>query len=444
MLRRTALELAIHKALNRSRGVVLSGPRQSGKSTLAQRFLSRASPNYFDLEYPPHALRLEQPVQTLEALNGLVVIDEVQLKPDLFPLLRVLMDRADTPGQFLLLGSASPTLLSQAGESLLGRVETINVGGFDLGEVSANQTQSGQSGQSGYCDEATARLWLRGGFPRSYLAASDEDSMVWRGHAVADHVRLDIPQFGINIAAPAMLRFWTMLAHYHGQIWSAAPTAQSMGVSEPTIRRYLDTLTQTLMIRQLQPWHENLGKRQVKAPKIYFRDTGLLHFLMGVQSLPQLLAHPHSGASWEGFALEQVLRIAQPDQAYFWATHQGAELDLLMFKNGLRVGVEFKRADTPRLTTSMRIAMHDLKLDALYVVYPGLHRYKLADKVEAVPLWAMLPTVVDAASDSGAGGLSGVDRQKGRFAGRSAKPISIQAMDQAIATGAAGRSKKNA
>ena len=383
MLRRAALEFAIHKALNRSRGVVLSGPRQSGKSTLAQGFLSRQSPNYFDLEYPPHALRLEQPVQTLEALEGLVVIDEVQLKPSLFPLLRVLMDRTDRPGQFLLLGSASPTLLSQAGESLLGRVETIDVGGFDLNEVSADQ--------GGYTDEAAARLWLRGGFPRAYLAANDEDSMVWRGHAVADHVRLDSPQFGINIAAPAMLRFWTMLAHYHGQIWSAAPTAQSMGVSEPTIRRYLDTLTQTLMIRQLQPWHENLGKRQVKAPKIYFRDTGLLHFLMGVQSLPQLLAHPQSGASWEGFALEQVLRIAQTDQAYFWATHQGAELDLLLFKNGQRVGVEFKRADAPRLSTSMRIAMHDLKLDALYVVYPGLHRYKLADKVEAVPLWAMLP-----------------------------------------------------
>ena len=447
MLRRAALEFAVHKALNRSRGVVLSGPRQAGKSTLAQRFLSRQSPNYFDLEYPPHALRLEQPVQTLEALSGLVVIDEVQLKPDLFPLLRVLMDRSNAPGQFLLLGSASPTLLSQAGESLLGRVETIDVGGFDLDEVSANQTQrdqGNQSGHNGYSDDATARLWLRGGFPRSYLATTDENSMVWRGHAVADHVRLDFPQFGINIAPPAMLRFWTMLAHYHGQIWSAAPTAQSMGVSAPTIRRYLDTLTQTLMIRQLQPWHENLGKRQVKAPKIYFRDTGLLHFLMGIQSLPQLLAHPQSGASWEGFALEQVLRIAQPDQAYFWATHQGAELDLLMFKNGKRVGVEFKRADAPRLTTSMRLAMHDLKLDALYVLYPGLHRYKLADKVEAVPLWAMLPTPVDAASDLRAGGQTGAVLQQGRFEGRTAKPVSIQAMDQAIAAGAAGRSKKNA
>jgi uncharacterized protein len=383
MLARTFLETSIRKALGRARGVVLSGPRQSGKSTLAQKFLSRQSPNYFDLEYPPHAQRLEQPAQVLEALKGLVVIDEVQLRPGLFPLLRVLMDRSDAPGQYLLLGSASPALLQQAGESLLGRVETVEVTGFDLREISASQ--------DGYSDAAAIRLWLRGGFPRSYLATTDEDSMVWRAHAVADHVRVDMPQFGVNIAAPAMLRFWRMLAHYHGQIWSAAPLAQSMGVSEPTIRRYLDTLTQTLMIRQLQPWHENLGKRQVKAPKIYFRDTGLLHALIGVQNVSELVTHPQSGASWEGFALEQVLRVAQPDQAYFWATHQGAELDLLMLKGSQRVGVEFKRADAPRVTTSMRIAMNDLKLDALYVVYPGLHRFKLADGIEAVPLWAMLP-----------------------------------------------------
>jgi uncharacterized protein len=294
-----------------------------------------------------------------------------------------LMDRSDAPGQFLLLGSASPALLRQAGESLLGRVETVEVSGFDLQEVCADQ--------GGYSDELALRLWLRGGFPRAYLAATDEDSIVWRSHAIADHVRVDMPQFGINIAAPAMLRFWTMLAHYHGQIWSAAPLAQSMGVAEPTIRRYLDTLTQTLMIRQLQPWHENLGKRQVKAPKIYFRDTGLLHALTGVQTLAGLLTHPQCGASWEGFALEQVLRIAEPDQAYFWATHQGAELDLLMLRGGQRIGVEFKRADTPRVSASMRIAMADLKLDALYVVYPGRHRFTLAPGIEVVPLWAMIP-----------------------------------------------------
>lgn len=383
MLQRLHLEQSIRTALNRSRGVVLSGPRQSGKSTLAQQFLNRESPNYFDLEYPPHAQRLEHTTQTLEHLQGLVVIDEVQLKPGLFPLLRVLMDRSNASGQYLLLGSASPSLLRQAGESLLGRVETIEVGGFDLAEVNARPSQ-------GYQEQADT-LWLRGGFPRSYLAASDTDSFVWRMQAIADHVRVDMPQFGINIAAPAMLRFWNMLAHYHGQIWSAAPLAQSMGVSEPTIRRYLDTLTQSLMIRQLQPWHENLGKRQVKAPKIYFRDTGFLHALLGIQTYTDLLTRPQSGASWEGFALEQILRIAQPDQAYFWATHQGAELDLLMFKGSQRVGVEFKRSDAPRMTPSMRIAMHDLHLDALYVVYPGAHRYPLADGVEAVPLWALLP-----------------------------------------------------
>jgi len=383
MIIRALLETAVRKALDRSRGVVLSGPRQSGKSTLAQKFLSRESPNYFDLEYPPHAQRLEQAVHTLEHLNGLIVIDEVQLRPDLFALLRVLMDRSNAPGQFLLLGSASPALLRQAGESLLGRVETVEVRGFDLQEISANA--------GGYSDDAALKLWLRGGFPRSYLAASDEDSMAWRTQAISNHVRVDMPQFGVNIAAPAMLRFWTMLAHYHGQIWSAAPPAQSMGVSEPTIRRYLDTLTQTLMIRQLQPWHENLGKRQVKAPKIYFRDSGLLHTLMGTPTLSSLLTHPACGASWEGFALEQVVRIAQPDQAYFWATHQGAELDLLLLKGSQRIGVEFKRADAPRVTPSMRIAMDNLKLDHLYVVYPGLHRYALAPGIEVVPLWALLP-----------------------------------------------------
>lgn len=383
MLSRLALENSVRLALGRSRGVVLRGPRQSGKSTLARQFLGRESPNYFDLEYPPHAQRLEQAAYTLEQLHGLIVIDEVQLRPGLFPLLRTLMDRSNVPGQFLLLGSASPELMRQSGESLLGRVETIEVGGFDLQEVCAHERQ--------YRMDIASRLWLRGGFPRAYLAASDEDSFAWRMNAVGDHVRVDMPQFGINIAAPAMLRFWTMLAHYHGQVWSAAPTAQSMGVSEPTIRRYLDTLTQTLMVRQLQPWHENLGKRQVKAPKIYFRDSGLLHALMAVRTLPELLTHPRSGASWEGFALEQVLRLARPDEVFFWATHQGAELDLLMLKGTQRIGVEFKRTDAPRLTPSMRIAQNDLGLDALYVVYPGLQRYKLADKVEVVPLWAMLP-----------------------------------------------------
>ncbi len=383
MLARQHMQAAIRTALGRSRAVVVNGPRQSGKSTIAQTFVSRDSPNYFDLENPLQAARLAQPMATLSRLQGLVVIDEVQREPGLFPLLRVLIDRSDAPGQFLLLGSASPAPLRQAGESLLGRVETLEISGFDVAEVCAPAGNR--------VDDAIEQLWLRGGFPRSYLAASDADSMAWRTGAVSSHVEVDLPQFGVNIAAPAMLRFWRMLAHYHGQIWTAADPARSLGVSEPTVRRYLDTLTQTLMVRQLQPWHENLGKRQVKAPKIYFRDTGLLHALMGVTTLPDLLTHPRCGASWEGFALEQVLRLAKPDAAHFWATHQGVELDLLMFKGVQRIGVEFKRADVPRITRSMRTAIDDLKLDALYVVYPGEQRFRLMEGVEAVPLWALLP-----------------------------------------------------
>lgn len=383
MLQRSALEQAIRLALSRSRGVVLVGPRQSGKSTLAQCFLDKQSPNYFDLEYPPHAQRLADAATVLERLHGLVVIDEVQRRPDLFPLLRVLMDRSDAPGQFLLLGSASPNLARQAGESLLGRIETVEIAGFDLREIHPCARP--------WDGDATERLWLRGGFPRAYLAANDDDSFAWRHEATMQHVQTDLPQLGLDVAAPAMLRFWTMLAHYHGQVWSAAAPARSMGVSEPTIRRYLDILTQTLMVRQLQPWHENLGKRQVKAPKIYFRDSGLLHALAGIRTLAQLLTHPLCGASWEGFALEQVLRLARPDQAYFWATHQGAELDLLMLRGQQRVGVEFKRSSAPGITPSMRTALTDLKLDALYVVYPGPHRYPLSSAIEAVPLWALLP-----------------------------------------------------
>jgi uncharacterized protein len=381
MFRRQTLLNNTAVALNRSRGVVLNGPRQSGKTTLAKHFVSIDSPNYFDLENPLHESRLREPLQTLGALQGLIVIDEVQRMPQLFPILRVLMDRSNDFGQFLLLGSASPTMMRQSGESLLGRIETIEMSGFDITEVMAEKDQE--------FDNVCSQLWLRGGFPRSYLALSDSDSFAWRTNAINDHIRIDFPALGLNIQAPAMLRFWAMLAHYHGQIWSAAPISQSLGISENTVRSYLNALTQTLMIRQLQPWFENLGKRQVKSPKVYFRDTGFLHTLMNIKSMPDLLIHPASGASWEGFALEQVLRIANPDQAYFWATHQGAELDLLLFKGSKRIGVEFKRVDVPKITKSMQIAIDDLKLDALYIVYPGPHRYHLSPGVEAVPLWTL-------------------------------------------------------
>ena len=392
---RAGLQALVHQALARSRAVVLAGPRQSGKSTLAATLVARGGARWFDLENPVDRQRLQQPMTALSALRSLhgaagadlgpdldldpdlgpIVIDEVQLAPSLFPVLRVLIDQSPANGQFLLLGSASPALLQQAGESLLGRVEVIEVGGFDIAEVGASQQ---------------TELWLRGGYPRSFLAASDADSMAWRTQAMQQHVQVDLPQFGVNVPAPAMLRFWRMLAHFHGQVWNAADPARSLAVSEPTVRRWLDVLTQTFMLRQLQPWHQNLGKRQVKAPKLYFRDTGLLHALMGLPTLDALLSHPRSGASWEGFALEQVLRLAAPDEAYFWATHNGAELDLLMFKGGQRVGVEFKRADAPGVTRSMQIVMDDLRLDRLYVVYPGAMRYRLAERIEAVPLAALL------------------------------------------------------
>jgi len=368
---RGRLRTRIAAALERSRGVVLVGPRQVGKTTLARAFVPSGSPNYFDLEDPRVEAQLEAPMTVLERLRGLVAIDEVQRAPGLFKVLRVLMDRDAAPAKFLLLGSASPGLLRQSSESLAGRVEVIEVGGFALDEAGA---------------EALSALWLRGGYPLSFLAASEADSRSWRDGFIRSFLERDLPQLGINVPASAMRRFWTMLAHFNGQVWNAAEPARSLGVNESTVRRHLDWLTQTFMVRRLQPWFENLGKRQVKSPKIYFRDSGLLHALLGIADEPALLAHPKSGASWEAFALEQTLQSAAPDEAWFWATHAGAELDLLMVKDGRRVGVEFKRMDAPRLAPSMRTAMHDLRLDALYVVYPGERRYSLAESIEVVPL----------------------------------------------------------
>jgi uncharacterized protein len=377
---RTRLVNTINDALAFWRGVVLIGPRQVGKTTLAQQLLAPNSPNYFDLEDPRDVARLANPMLTLEALNGLVVIDEVQHRPQLFEMLRVLMDRPEKikqPGQYLLLGSAAPALLQQTTESLLGRVKTIEVGGFDIQEI-------------GLTTKRQSQLWLRGGFPQSFNAPTDATSIDWRIGSIQSFLQRDLPQLGINVSPSAMLRFWRMLCHYHGQIWSAAEPARSMGVNETTVRRYLDNLTDTFMVRQLQPWFENLGKRQVKSPKIYFRDSGLLHALLGLTTQDDLWHHPLCGASWEGFALEQVLRIAKPDEAYFWATHQGAELDLLMLRGNQRIGVEFKRTDAPVVTRSMRTAIDDLKLDALYVVHAGDLRFPLANGIEAVPLWSVV------------------------------------------------------
>jgi predicted AAA+ superfamily ATPase len=380
MIRRSRLQARIALALKRSRIVGLIGPRQSGKTTLARHLVASDSANYFDLENPTSLARLTQPMTALEELRGIVVIDEIQHRPDLFQVLRVLADRKPLPARFLILGSASPSLLRQSSESLAGRIEIIPVGGFSLDEVGALSLK---------------RHWQRGEFPLSFLARTSDDSFAWRQQFIQTFLERDVPQLGINIPAPALLRFWTMIAHCHGNIWNSADPARSLGIGESTVRRYLDLFTGLLVVRQLQPWHENLKKRQVKAPKVYIRDSGLLHVLLGIRTEKELFTHPRLGASWEGYAVEEVLSQLQPDQAYFWATHQGAELDLLLFKNGRRLGIEVKRADAPTLTPSMRSALADLKLEQLIVLYPGSQAYELEPRVRVLPIDALAGATVE-------------------------------------------------
>ena len=368
---RPQLQQDITHALTRSRVVALIGPRQCGKTTLAREFVPADSMNYFDLEDPISLARLDQPMTALQGLTGLVVIDEIQRRPELFPLLRVLCDRAPLPARFLILGSASPAMLRQSSETLAGRLEIIRMAGFSLAEVGV---------------EMQMRHWQRGGFPLSFLAASDADSLAWRRNFIQTFLERDLPQLGMSISAASMFRFWNMLAHYHGQVWNAAETARNFEVSESTVRRYLDLLEGAFMVRQLRPWFANLGKRQIKSPKLYFRDTGILHQMLGLREERDLWLHPKSGASWEGYVIEEVIKAVDPDEAYFWATHSGAELDLLLFTGGRRVGVECKRMDAPRLTPSMRSALTDLALDHLIVLYPGERPYPLAERVTVLPL----------------------------------------------------------
>src|SRR5271169_1975401 len=368
--RKSDLQL-VRAALKRSRVVALLGPRQSGKTTLARQFVRADSLNYFDLEDPQSLARVSEPQTALRPLKGLVVIDEIQRRPELFPLLRVLADRKPLPARFLILGSASPDLLSQSSETLAGRLETVHLEGFRLADLGPR---------------AQSRLWLRGGFPLAYTARSEGDSVAWRRQFLQTFLERDIPQLGIQIPAVALRRFWYMLAHYHAQTWNGAELARALAVSESTVRRYLDLLTGAFMLRQLPPWFENLSKRQVKAPKVFVRDSGLLHALLGIANQRDLELHPKVGASWEGFAIEETLKALNPDEAYYWATHQGAEIDLVLFKHGRRLAIECKRKDAPTLTNSMRTALNDLKLDRLVVVYPGERRYALADGVEVIPL----------------------------------------------------------
>lgn len=369
MIERSAYLDEVRAGLKRGPAVALIGPRQCGKTTLARQLTKAGAAHYFDLEDPATAFALENPMSVLGGLPGLVVVDEAQRVPALFPVLRVLADREGRPATFLILGSASPELSRQASESLAGRVEIIEMGGFGGAELPA---------------EASPALWLRGGFPRSFLAETDHDSLVWRKNFTRTFLERDLAGLGFGMSPQAMGRFWTMLAHYHGQTWNGNEIAASMGVSPTTARHYLNALEQTFMIRRLLPWHANVGKRLVKTPKINFRDSGIFHSLLGIRDQSELLVHPKLGASWEGFALEQVLRAHRGEEAYFYAIHSGSELDL--FFPGLGKGVEIKFSDAPRLTRSMQIAMDDLHLKELLVVYPGTREYELADNIRVVPL----------------------------------------------------------
>ena len=354
--------------------VALLGPRQVGKTTLARLFavsLEEMPVHWFDLESLVDLARLSNPELALSPLRGLVILDEIQRMPELLPVLRVLADRPETPARFLILGSASLELVKGASESLAGRLSFVDVTGFTLEETGA---------------EHLRQRWWRGGFPRAYLARNDRAASQWQEDFFRTFLEQNIPQLGIRVPAATLRRFWTMLAHYHGQIWNASELARALGSSEPTARRYLDILVGTYMVRQLPSWFENLKKRQVKAPKIYIRDSGVCHALLGLESMEALESHPKLGASWEGFALEQILAVTGDSNAYFWATHSGAELDLLVVHRGRRVGFEFKYSENPSTTKSMQIALADLGLDHLYVVYPGQHRIPLTESITASPL----------------------------------------------------------
>jgi predicted AAA+ superfamily ATPase len=371
MIQRPSHINAIEKALNRTPVTSLLGPRQCGKTTLARIVEKKYNATFFDLESSQDLQRLQNPELILGALEGLVIIDEIQEKPELFKTLRVLVDKPDRRTKFLILGSASPHIIKNASETLAGRTEFIELSGFNFIETDKSNIQD---------------LWVRGGYPLSYLASSAEESIGWREAFIRTFLERDIPQLGFKIPAAAMRKFWTMLAHYHGQTLNASEIGRSLGVTDKTIRTYLDILSGTFMMRQLQPWYENLSKRQVKAPKIYFRDSGLLHHLLTVTDMHNLFGHPKLGASWEGFAMEQAIQILKPGEVYYWATYSGAELDLLFFKGGKKYGIEFKFNEAPTLRKSMRIACEDLKLEHLWIVYPGEHTYPVEKNISVLSL----------------------------------------------------------
>lgn len=375
MLQRPDYLKTVSAALANNPVCALLGPRQCGKTTLARQVAAKRKSHYFDLETAASQARLARPELTLAPLEGLVIIDEIQRQPELFSVLRPLVDRPRSRTKFLILGSASLDVVRGVSESLAGRIGFVDMGGFDLDEVKPDQWR---------------RLWLRGGFPRSFLARSNAASMQWRLDFVRTFLERDIPQLGVRIAPEALRRFWMMIAHYHGQIWNGAELARSLGTSEHTVREYLDLLTGTFVLRQLQPWFANISKRQVKSPKVYVRDSGLLHALLALDTPDAHESHPKYGASWEGFAVEQVLSAVGSQQAFFWGTHAGAELDLLLFRRGARYGLEFKTNDAPQMTKSLHSALADLDLARAWIVYPGTETYAVHERVEVAPLHVVL------------------------------------------------------
>ncbi len=381
MVARSQLLESVEREISRFPVVLLLGPRQCGKTTLAREIARICNAHYYDLEDPETPFSPESASITLRALNGLVVIDEFQRMPQLFGLLRVLADRRPLPARFLILGSASPDLVKGVSETLAGRVAYVPMNGFNLAEVGGG---------------AWRNLWIRGRFPDSFLAPDEAHSYDWRQNFIQSFLERDIPQLGIRIPAATLRRFWTMLAHWHGQTWNASELARSLDTRQDTARHYLDILCGAFMVRQLPPWYENVGKRLVKSPKIYFRDTGLLHTLLGLRNLDQVSSHPRLGFSWEGFALEEVIgRLKADKDAYFYKTHGGAELDLLIMRGGKRYGFEFKFQDAPRPTKSMHGVLEDLRLDQLFAVYPGSKGYALDDRIAAMPLDSVTENMCD-------------------------------------------------
>ncbi len=371
MILREKITAKVVKALERSPVVSLLGPRQCGKTTLAKMIAETHKPfHYFDLEHPEDIAQLRNPLLVLEPLTGLVILDEIQRMPDLFPVLSVLADRENTPAKFLLLGSASPDMENNVSESLAGRVEFIPMTGFTVDEIKNN----------------TQLLWLRGGFPQSFLAKNSDDSYSWRENFIITFLERDLSRFGVNVSPEILRRFWFMLAHCHGQIWNASDISRSLGISYMTAKRYVDILTNAFMVRQIQPWFENIPKRQIKSPKVFIRDSGIFHFMAGIRSEKDLFIHPKMGASWEGLIMEQMLNICGERYCYFWRTRAGAELDLLYLHRAERIGIEAQCSDTVNTTKSMRIAIHDLGLSHLFIVYPGKTTYRIDKDITAIPL----------------------------------------------------------